>query len=139
MAKVRALQTGDALKAEQFLKEQGMAVPAGALPGFLDLNPGLSQAAFQDDGSIIGIVLCSFDGLQGYLRKLSVAAGEQKRGYGRQLIAAALSALQKTGCSRATIHCHPYLAEWYEKQGFVKVEGLTFSKTLKPEPDKNCD
>jgi predicted GNAT family N-acyltransferase len=87
---------------------------------------------YNETGYIVGLVLCSYDGLQGYLQQLVVAAELRGGGLGKQLISAALAALQVAGCLRVSINCHPYLAEWYEKQGFIKSASLNYCQELLP-------
>jgi N-acetylglutamate synthase len=73
-----------------------------AIAAFLRHNLRLSFVAEQD-GRIIGAVLCGHDGRRGYLHHLAVSKRYRKRGIGRQLVNACLAKLRKIGISKCNI------------------------------------
>jgi len=73
-----------------------------AIVAYLRRNPQFSFVA-EDDGRIIGAVLCGHDGRRGYLHHLAVAKRHRKRGIGRQLVAACLEKLRKAGIQKCNI------------------------------------
>ncbi|MGA2242195.1 MAG: GNAT family N-acetyltransferase [Verrucomicrobiota bacterium] len=73
-----------------------------AIAAFLRRNPNLSFVA-ENDGRIIGAVLCGHDGRRGYLHHLAVAKRHRCRGIGRQLVNACLTKLRKAGISKCNI------------------------------------
>ncbi len=68
---------------------------------FLVANPGTSFVA-EDDGAIVGAVLCGTDRRRGYLQHLAVAGSHRRRGIGRALAEACVAALAERGIDK----CH---------------------------------
>jgi len=138
----RAVKDTDLKGIVHFLVEEGMLAAESDWAGvglLLQKNPGLSQLA-ESDGKIIGTVLCSFDGLRGYLNKLVVSKEHRSGGVGRKLIMAAETRLRELNCPEMMIMCHPYLAKWYEGQGFSKVDSLVYRKEFKTSGNSpDCD
>lgn len=66
-------------------------------------NPDLSLVACDEAGAIVGAVLCSYDGLRGFIRHLAVAASHRRRGLGRALAEEARHRLVATGADKGTI------------------------------------
>lgn len=128
-ASLRALTIVDIPLINEFLIKMNMPTNPEQITFLINGNPGLSQAVFQDE-KMIGMVLCSFDGLRGYLNKLVVAEDFRQAGWGQKLISAAKVALKKQNCPELVIACMPFLAKWYEKQGFVKTERLFYTLDL---------
>jgi len=73
-----------------------------AIAAYLRRNPRFSFVAEQD-GRIIGAVLCGHEGRRGYLHHLAVAKRHRKRGIGRQLVTACLAKLRKAGIQKCNI------------------------------------
>ena len=73
-----------------------------AIAAFLRHNPRLSFVAEQD-GRIVGAVLCGHDGRRGYLHHLAVAKRHRQRGIGRRLVNACLAKLRQAGISKCNI------------------------------------
>ena len=73
-----------------------------AVAAFLRRNPKLSFVA-ENDGRIIGAVLCGHDGRRGYLHHLAVSKRHRSRAIGRQLVNACLAKLRKAGISKCNI------------------------------------
>jgi ribosomal protein S18 acetylase RimI-like enzyme len=73
-----------------------------AIAAYLRRNQRLSFVAEQD-GRIIGAVLCGHDGRRGYLHHLAVSKRHRKHGIGRQLVNACLAKLRKVGIQRCNI------------------------------------
>ena len=73
-----------------------------AIAAFLRRNPNLSFVV-ENDGRIIGAVLCGHDGRRGYLHHLAVSKRHRCRGIGRQLVNACLAKLRKAGISKCNI------------------------------------
>lgn len=69
---------------------------------FLRRNPGTSVVAEQN-GQIVGSVLCGHDGRQGSLYHVCVAKKYRKHGVGNQMVRFAMKALQREGISKATL------------------------------------
>lgn len=125
MADTQLLTADKAPEALAFLNSMNMPLGVKELDILLAKNPGLSQVALAE-GKIVGIILASYDGIKGYLNKLVVHPDQRKGGIGQQLVSAATAALQQAGANEVLINCRPFLAHWYEKQGFVKDESVPY-------------
>ena len=73
-----------------------------AVAAYLRRNPRFSFVAEQD-GLVIGAVLCGHDGRRGYLHHLAVARQHRTKGIGQQLVNASLGKLRKAGIQRCNI------------------------------------
>ena len=74
-----------------------------AIERYLQRNPGLSLVARNEEGRIVGAVLCGHDGARGYIRHLVVAEECRTLGIGRSLVAGCLARLESLGIIRSTI------------------------------------
>lgn len=73
-----------------------------AIASFLARNPGHSFVACIDS-KLVAAVLCGHDGRRGYLHHLAVEKQHRRKGIGRDLIGACLSALEKLGIQKCNI------------------------------------
>ncbi len=71
---------------------------------YLERNPDMSFVA-QDDGLIVGAVMCGHDGRRGYFYHLAVRPDYRRRGIGRKLIDRCLSALRSVSIQK----CHIFI------------------------------
>ena len=69
---------------------------------YLERNPGLSQVA-EENGALVGAVLCGHDGRRGFIYHLAVAPALRGRGVGKLLLEACLGGLRAAGIPRAII------------------------------------
>ena len=69
---------------------------------FLKRNPGTSVVAEQN-GRIVGTILCGHDGRQGSLYHVCVERSYRKHGVGAKMVRFALKALQREGISKVTL------------------------------------
>ena len=51
----------------------------------------------EDDGQLVGVVVATHDGRKGWINRLAVDPAERRKGYAKQLVAAAENALQESG------------------------------------------
>ena len=94
---------------------------------FLARNPGLSFVA-EEEGRIVGAVLCGNDGRRGFLHHLAVEKDRRRSGIGRDLVERCLSALAAAGFRK----CHLFvLADNIEGQRFWRKIGWEERTTLK--------
>jgi ribosomal protein S18 acetylase RimI-like enzyme len=70
---------------------------------FLSRNPDLSRVAEDDDGKMVGAVLCGHDCHRGYIYHLAVDPAYQQRGLARRLIDECLHGLRQAQLRRALI------------------------------------
>ena len=66
---------------------------------FLQCNPGMSFVA-EEDGALVGAVLCGTDARRGFLHHLAVDASRRRAGIGRMLVERCLDALARRGSAR---------------------------------------
>ena len=71
---------------------------------FLSHNQGLSCVA-EEDGRLVGAVLCGQDGRRGFLHHLAVASSHRRRGVGKTLVDRCLAALGAIGIRK----CHIFV------------------------------
>ena len=69
---------------------------------YLLRNPGLSRVA-EEDGAIVGAVLCGHDGRRGLIYHLTVAPSYHGKGIGKLLVQECLARLRAEGIVRALI------------------------------------
>jgi ribosomal protein S18 acetylase RimI-like enzyme len=71
---------------------------------FLSHNPGMSHVA-EEDGNIVGAVLCGTDGRRGFLHHLAVSRSHRRSGVGRALVDRCLASLKAAGMRK----CHIFV------------------------------
>lgn len=69
---------------------------------FLKRNPTTSVVAVED-GRVVGSILCGHDGRRGCLYHVCVDKDYRNRGFGRQMVAAALKALDEEGINTVSL------------------------------------
>jgi ribosomal protein S18 acetylase RimI-like enzyme len=69
---------------------------------YLLRNPGLSRVA-EENGKLVGAVLCGHDGRRGFLYHLAVAPSFHGKGIGRRLVQECVTLLRGAGIVRALI------------------------------------
>ena len=72
-----------------------------AIEQFLARNPGLSFVA-DDNGAIVGTILCGHDGRRGLIHHLVAAESHRRQGLGRARLQSGLAALAAAGIDK----CH---------------------------------
>ena len=69
---------------------------------FLKRNPTTSVVA-EEDGKIVGCILCGHDGRRGCFYHVCVEEAYRKHGIGRQMVAASMRALQSEGINKVSL------------------------------------
>ncbi len=69
---------------------------------YLSRNPGLSRVA-ENNGAVVGAVLCGHDGRRGFICHLAVAPAHHRQGIGRRLVQECVTRLREAGITRALI------------------------------------
>ncbi len=115
---------------------EGIEVTDGDSPEqltrYLARNPGLSTAAVDRNGTLVGAVLCGHDGRRGWIYHLAVAKSQRGRGLGRAIMRRSLRALQREGIVRTLLLVaadndggHEFwLKEGWEDMPFAKPMGI---------------
>ncbi|MFC2055390.1 GNAT family N-acetyltransferase [Chloroflexota bacterium] len=103
---------------------------------FLELNPGFSYVALQDD-LLVGAVLCSQDGRRGYIDHLTVRESHRRQGIGRALVLRCLYHLMRVGIRRWNLFIfegNQDAIEFWEKIGWSpKFNMLMMSQPISPQ------
>ena len=99
---------------------------------YLRRNPDSCFVA-EEEGAIIGAVLCGNDGRRGYINHLAVAAGcrGRGRGLGRALVNACLEAMRKEGigmCSFVVFRENESGNAFWDAIGSTRHETLLYRK-----------
>lgn len=99
---------------------------------FLARNPSTCFVA--EDGGIVGAILAGNDGRRGYIYHTAVSPGYRGRGIGRELVNAALKALEALGISKAALVVFARNEEgnaFWERLGFTPRDDLIYrNKTM---------
>ena len=100
---------------------------------YLARNPTTCFVA-TEQGCIIGAILAGHDGRRGYISHTAVSPAYQRRGIGKQLVGAALTALKAQGINKVNLvvfaHNEQGNAFW-EKMGFTERPDLIYrNRTL---------
>jgi ribosomal protein S18 acetylase RimI-like enzyme len=69
---------------------------------YLARNPGLSRVA-EENGTIVGAVLCGHDGRRGWIYHLATAPAARSRGVAKLLVDDCINGLRAAGIKRAII------------------------------------
>jgi ribosomal protein S18 acetylase RimI-like enzyme len=69
---------------------------------YLDRNPN-TCFVYEENDTVVGAILAGHDGRRGYLRHICVAESHRRRGIGRELVNAAMTALKAEGISKTAL------------------------------------
>jgi ribosomal protein S18 acetylase RimI-like enzyme len=102
------------------------------LEAYFQRNPGMSMAAVDDTGRLVGAVLCGHDGRRGFVYHLAVAKDQRGRGIGRALMQRSLAELRRAGLRRVLLLVSAdndgghefWLREGWEDMTFAQPMGL---------------
>lgn len=72
---------------------------------YLERNPKLSLVAMDENGMLVGAILCGHDGRRGYIHHLAVRSDCRRQGIGRILVEEVLSRLRALGIQK----CHLFI------------------------------
>ena len=105
---IRAMQITDYEQVYKLWKKiKGFAIrsiddsPEG-VERFLSRNPGISVVA-EEDGKIIGAILCGHDGRRGCLYHVCVDPDYRLRGIGKEMVVFCMNALHKEGINKVSL------------------------------------
>ncbi|HEY0947850.1 MAG TPA: GNAT family N-acetyltransferase [Opitutaceae bacterium] len=131
------MTAADLLSARRLWAEaEGIDVAEGDSPEeltrYLARNPGLSTVATDDDGQVVGAVLCGHDGRRGFIYHLAVASAHRGRGLGRAMMQRSLAGLRQAGLARVLLLVAAdnaggrefWLREGWEEMPFAKPMGF---------------
>ena len=113
----------------------------GVQSGHNDPGSSIERKLMQKDGlffvavdhSIVGTVMCGYDGHRGWICSLAVAADQRRRGVGAALVRHAEQALASRGCAKVNLQIVSSNAEvigFYEKLGYSVEPRVSMGKRL---------
>lgn len=122
---------------ELWMKTPGMGLnnlddSAEGLARFLKRNPTSCFVA-EEDGKIVGTILCGNDGRRGYIYHTAVAQSYQGKGIGTALLDSALEALEAEGICKVALVALKGNADgngFWEKKGFFAREDLNYRNKM---------
>ena len=95
------------------------------LTHYLARNPGLSRVA-EDNGRIVGAVLCGHDGRRGWIYHLAVSPVYRGRNIAKRLLDDCMSGLRRAGIKRAIIlvaEDNPAGHGFWLRNGWENIDG----------------
>lgn len=105
---IRAMTLNDYEKVHDlWMKIKGFAIRSiddskEGVERFLDRNPGISVVA-EEDGKIIGAILCGHDGRRGCMYHVCVDPEHRLKGIGKSMVVFAMEALKKEKINKVSL------------------------------------
>jgi ribosomal protein S18 acetylase RimI-like enzyme len=93
---------------------------------YLDRNPGLSFVAEQN-GTVVGCVMCGHDGRRGYLQHLIVSPEQRGKGIAQKMVSLCIERLESLGIVKAHIDVlitNETAIQYWIKRGWKKREDI---------------
>jgi ribosomal protein S18 acetylase RimI-like enzyme len=87
----------------------------------------------ESEGTLVGTIMCGYDGHRGWLYSLAVDPGFRLRGIGRDLVRHAESSLRALGCVKINLQVlvvNAGVTQFYEKLGYRVEERISMGKIL---------
>jgi ribosomal protein S18 acetylase RimI-like enzyme len=76
-----------------------------SIKAYLERNPNLSHVAQDEQGKVVGAVLCGHDGRRGFLHHVAVESSHRRKGIATSLVTRALESLTRAGIEK----CHIFV------------------------------
>ena len=95
---------------------------------FLLRNPG-TNFVVQEQGEIVGVILCGSDGRRAYIYHATVATGYRSKGIGKQLVDVVIDAVKKLGINKIALGVFANNTagnDFWERRGFAQRDDLCF-------------
>ncbi len=95
---------------------------------YLKRNPDTCFVA-ENEGDIVGAILCGHDGRRGYISHTAVSPNYQRQGIGHKLVEATLQALKEQGINKVNLVAFTRNKNgnaFWEKMGFTERPDLTY-------------
>ena len=101
---------------------------------YLARNPSISQVCLNDQGQIVGTVLCGARRRRGYIHHMAVSPEARRQGIARLLAQEALNRLKQAGIAKAHIFVFSAnaagKAAWAAMGWQSREDLMVFSKTI---------
>lgn len=85
------------------------------------------------EGEIVASAMVGYDGHRGWINYLAVDPKQRRRGYGRDLMAAAEERLRELGCPKINLQVrssNTAVVDFYDRIGFARDDVVSFGKRL---------
>lgn len=95
---------------------------------YLKRNPNTCFVAIKNN-KIIGVIISGHDGRRGYIYHTAVAITERRQGIGKNLLSAAINALEKEGINKVALVAfskNEIGNQFWEKNGFTVRDDLVY-------------
>lgn len=95
---------------------------------YLKRNPNTCFVAIKNS-KIIGVIISGHDGRRGYIYHTAVAITERRQGIGKNLLSAAINALEKEGINKVALVAfskNEIGNQFWEKNGFTVRDDLVY-------------
>ena len=99
----------------------------------MQLQPELFLVGVMDT-VIVATLMAGYDGHRGWINYLAVDPGQRRRGFGRQMMAAAESRLRQLGCPKINLQVRESNDEviaFYRQMGYTRDQVVSLGKRLK--------
>lgn len=141
---IRPFQSGDAeslisLWREVFASSQPWNDSLTSLGRKRNRFDNLIFVAFSHD-QLVGGVMAGYDGIRGWIYRLSVAHDQRRLGIGRMLMEREESELRRLGCPKVNLQVRGDNAEvqaFYTRCGYRQEDRASFGKPLSPDLDQD--
>ena len=84
-------------------------------------------------GQLVACVMAGYEGHRGWMNYLAVDPDHQRRGYGRQIVAAAEALLEASGCPKINLQVrtnNDSVIAFYQRLGYVVDDVVSLGKRL---------
>lgn len=96
---------------------------------FISRNPDTCFVAEEEDGSMVGAIMAGDDGRRGFIYHTAVAPSHRRRGIGRALVDAAISALKGAGGTKVALVVFARNKtgnDFWESVGFTRRDDIVY-------------
>jgi ribosomal protein S18 acetylase RimI-like enzyme len=133
---VRRYQTGDEGAVIDLWQRSGLVVPWNDpkedIARKLQVQPELFLVG-TIEAAVVATVMVGYDGHRGWIYSLAVEPERQRRGLGRQIMAAAEALLQRLGCRKINLQVrttNQAVIAFYERIGFQVEDRVSMGKRV---------
>jgi ribosomal protein S18 acetylase RimI-like enzyme len=124
--KIRKFTPTDTEAVIRVWTECGLVVPQNDPRRDIELKMAFQPDLFlvgESEGQVVAAVMAGYDGHRGWLNYLGVKPSCQRRGYGREMVLAAMEILKNLGCPKLNLQIresNQQVIQFYEKLGFKR-------------------
>jgi len=133
---IRPYREADRLAVIKLWESTGLSVPQNDSGKDIDrkvkINPELFLVG-ESDGEVVASVMAGYEGHRGWINYLAVMPDQQRKGYGRLMMAAAESLLRQMGCPKINLQVRRTNADmiaFYSAIGYGDDQVIGLGKRL---------